>query len=100
MQFVKTKLGQGKKDRDRGRRRKRRRRWEKGRRGKRRQKIHKTKAVVDDRKSCEYKFIMLLFHLKIFHILQDISYSKILMEVYIFFIRYYHKILRVKCLAE
>lgn len=39
-----------------------------GRRGKkRRQKIHKTKAVVDDSKHCEYKLIMILFHLIFTH---------------------------------
>lgn len=47
-----------------GRRRRRRRgekRKEEERRGKRRQKIHKSKATVDDSKSCEYKSSMLVF---------------------------------------
>lgn len=45
-----------------GRRRRRgEKRKEKERRGKRRQKIHKSKATVDDSKSCEYKFSMLVF---------------------------------------
>lgn len=37
------------------------------RRKSRRQKIHKTKAVVDDSKSCEYKLIMLLLHMNLTH---------------------------------
>lgn len=40
-----------------------RERGEKEGREKRRQKIHETKAVVDDSKSCEYKFILFLFAL-------------------------------------
>lgn len=46
-----------------GRRRRRRgvKRKEEERRGKRGQKIHKSKATVDDSKSCEYKSSMLVF---------------------------------------
>lgn len=58
---------QGKEDRGkrRGRRKQRRRRRVQEREGgekERRQKIHKTKAVVDDSKSCEYK-LCFFFHL-------------------------------------
>lgn len=73
---------------DKGRRRRRRKRERKGKkegREKRRQKIHEAKAVVDDSKSCEYKFILFLSYLdfdKVCHMLQDISSSQILIEVH------------------
>lgn len=66
-----TRLGQkksekqenGKEDKGRRRRRRKRERREKEGREKRRQKIHETKAAVDDSKSCEYEFILFLFTL-------------------------------------
>lgn len=66
--FSLTRLGQEKM--------RRRRREEKGRRGKRRQTIYQTKAVVDDSKGCEYKSILCLllpdFHW-VGHILPDFT---------------------------